>query len=120
MKKLLLILGEKEMDRYKISFGTSFLHSIIVRVPAQWSKLWLQNNTTCAIISKKSWLKSVFVNAKIHILSLKNKYLHIYEDDFAVKILRDDCTLKCDFLLIFNLLDLDCFPCTFFEGPSMM
>ena len=24
MKKLLLILGEKEMDRYKISFGTSF------------------------------------------------------------------------------------------------
>ncbi len=32
MKKLLLILGEKEMDRYKISFGTSFLHSIIVRV----------------------------------------------------------------------------------------
>ena len=50
MKKLLLILREKEMDRYKISFGTSFLHSIIVRVPAQWSKLWIQNNTKVLLL----------------------------------------------------------------------
>ena len=25
---------------------------------------------------------------------LQNKYLHIYEDSFGAKILRDDCALK--------------------------
>ena len=39
--------------------------------------------------------QSIFLNTKILILSYKiSKYIHIYEDSFVAKMLRDDCTLN--------------------------
>ena len=35
---------------------------------------------------------------------LQNKYLHIYEDSFGAKILRDDCTLYASIRIMYILV----------------
>ena len=64
--------------------------------------LWYVSNLCHAIenysaqSSLSNFVKSIFMNAKILILSYKKStYLCIYEDSFGAKILlRDDCALK--------------------------
>ena len=80
MKKLLLILGEKEMDRYKISFGTSFFTLNYCTCASHSGQNFGCKTTLCAQSSPKFFAQKYLCKCKDTYFILKNKYLRIYED----------------------------------------
>ena len=75
--------------------------------PKRWLKRKKRENNTLSVQSSlSSFAQNYLHKCKDTYFILQKKYIHIYEDSFRAKMLRDDCTLTARPLVLASFMTL--------------